>query len=344
MHTQPTVSIQFTKMLLTYCEELGLNVRDMTQSVDLDTSAFDDPEERIRYTIFNKLFCEAESRSGLRNFGMHLGKRAADYSGGHILISMMRSCANMEDALERLLRYHSLVSDAFSFSLERQGEHTVVTLLEDRLVPRLPSSQVEQVFSMLVLILVSLTDAQVKPSSVNFRHRRPPDTYMYENIFGDYLLFGKRHDQIWFVTKSLKLSLPMHDPGLLKTIEQLVDKRLKGLATVTTWTARAERQLIRSLTKGEPPSFDLLAKKLALSGKTLRRLLKSEGTTFKYVLDSVREELAKMLLDQAEMSLYEVALLLGYAEQSTFNHAFRRWTGMSPGDFKNSRSATENKR
>lgn len=344
MRTQPTVSIQFIKMLLTYCTELGLDVRDMTESVELDMSMFDDPEERIGYTRFDTLFCEAENRSGLQNFGLHLGKRAADYSGGHILTSMMRSCANVEDAMERLLRYHSLVSDAFSFSVERQGDHTVVTLREDRLVPRLPISQVEQVFSMLVLILVSLTGTQMRLSSVNFRHRRPPDTSMHKNIFGDCVSFGNRHDQIRFVTQSLKLSLPMSDPGFLRTIEQLVDKRLRGLSTVSTWTARAERQLIRSLTKGEPPSFDSLAKKLNLSGKTLRRSLKSEGTTFKHLLDSVREELAKTLLNRAEMSLFEVALLLGYAEQSTFNHAFRRWTGVSPGDFRKTQSATGNKR
>lgn len=344
LHTQPTVSIPFTNMVLTYCKELGIDIGDLIKSAAIDSRLLEDPEERIDYVQFSRLFCEAEKRSGVQHFGLLLGKRAIEFSGGHILISMMQSCATIGDALERVLRYHSLASDAFSFSAQKDGNYTVVALREDGLVPRLPSSEVEQIISMLVLILSSLSGRMVRPVGINFRHRRPNDIHVHIEIFGACVSFGKKCDEIRLSTECLLLPLPNADSGFQQTIERLVDKRLKSLFAVSTWAARAERQLIQTLTKGDAPGFDALATNLAMSGKTLRRYLKSEGTTFKLILDAVREEMAKTLLGQPGMSLFDVALLLGYSEQSTFNHAFRRWTGMSPRDFIREQGATENNR
>jgi AraC-like DNA-binding protein len=333
MRIQPTVSIPFVKMLLSYCAELGMDAAQLTQSVDLHDGVLDDPEERISYRLFSALFSEAEKQSGLPDFGLQLGKRAVEYSGGHILISMMRSCATVQDALTRILRYHSLASDAFSFVVERQGNHTVIALRKDDLIPELPAPQTEQIFSMLVLITASLTSQPICPERIHFRHRSPGDISSYRDIFNGRISFKQQHDQLWYDTESLQQLLPMADPVFQQTIEQLVSRRMKDRMDANTWTARAERQLYRSLLNGEPPGFETLARQLGLSEKTLRRSLKNEGTNFKNVLDGVRMEMAQGLLSQPDVSFFDVALLLGYSEQSTFNHAFRRWTGMSPSDF-----------
>ena len=334
MRSKPTVSTQFTKMLLQYCAEQGADASALTQSAALDSRVLDDPEGRIEYSAFSALFSEAEKQTGQKNFGVQLGKRAVDYSGGHILISMMRSCATVEDAMTRMLRYHGLVSDAFSFEVALQGDHVVVTLREDQYIPQLPPSQTEQIFTMLVLLLDSLTSESIGPDRIIFRHPQPRDISDHKGIMGGSISFGGSNNQMWFKAADLRHPLPMADAEFQRTIEQLVDRRIRERATATTWTARSERQLYRTLSKGDVPGFETLAKELSLSGKSLRRYLKSEGTNFKNVLDSVREEMSRVLLGEPDMSFFDVALLLGYAEQSTFNHAFRRWTGISPSEFR----------
>ena len=84
---------------------------------------------------------------------------------------------------------------------------------------------------------------------------------------------------------------------------------------------------------GKKPSAEEVAGDLAVGIRYLQGQLKDEGTTYQQVLDGVRKELAMDYLGQGDVSLYEVAFLLGFSEQSTFNHAFKRWTGTTPGKY-----------
>ncbi|MFC7451239.1 AraC family transcriptional regulator [Rhodococcus daqingensis] len=87
----------------------------------------------------------------------------------------------------------------------------------------------------------------------------------------------------------------------------------------------------------DPPDADRVAAALHLSGRTLRHRLAAEGTSFRALLDEVRERLAEELLVAGGLPVAEVARRLGYAEVSSFSQAFRRWKGMSPRAFRDRR-------
>ena len=76
-------------------------------------------------------------------------------------------------------------------------------------------------------------------------------------------------------------------------------------------------------------SFDI-AQKLALTPRTLQNKLKQEGVTFSRILDNVRQEIAQFYLSEQEESIAEIALLLGFSDQSAFTKAFKQWTGLTP--------------
>ena len=82
--------------------------------------------------------------------------------------------------------------------------------------------------------------------------------------------------------------------------------------------------------RGGDPSAERVAAALSMHPKTLTRHLRSEGTTFRRLLDELRRQLAERYLRQAGLSVEEVAFLLGYSEASAFHRAFRRWTGRAP--------------
>ena len=73
---------------------------------------------------------------------------------------------------------------------------------------------------------------------------------------------------------------------------------------------------------------------LKLSPRTLQRKLSEAGATFQQVLDQARFGLAKEYLRQPDLSLVDIAFLLGYQEQSAFNHAFKEWAGVNPGAYR----------
>jgi AraC-like DNA-binding protein len=94
--------------------------------------------------------------------------------------------------------------------------------------------------------------------------------------------------------------------------------------------AAIEREL---LCLGQP-HIVTISRALATSPRTLQRRLLDEGTSFRHVVDEVRASLARHYLDAGELALHDVAFRLGYAEVSAFLRAFKRWTGMTPTQFR----------
>jgi AraC-like DNA-binding protein len=96
-----------------------------------------------------------------------------------------------------------------------------------------------------------------------------------------------------------------------------------------TFSERVLHSLLRRM-NGRRPSIKAVAGELAVGVRSLQKKLKEERTTFTELLDQVRKELVHSLLADPKMSFTDMAFLLGFSEQSSFNHAFRRWTGSTP--------------
>ena len=88
------------------------------------------------------------------------------------------------------------------------------------------------------------------------------------------------------------------------------------------------------MVKPQFPTVQQVADHLNVSVRTLQRKLKQEGFTFQEVMDQLRKDFAMDYLSRPELSVGEVAFLLSYAETSAFSRAFKRWTGMTPVEYR----------
>jgi len=100
------------------------------------------------------------------------------------------------------------------------------------------------------------------------------------------------------------------------------------LPEATAFTNAVQAAILLRLPQGAPANA--VAESLRLSRRTLQRRLAEQGCNYRQLVDGIRERHSRHLLDDSALSLQEVAFLLGYAEQSAFNHAYRRWNGASP--------------
>jgi len=98
------------------------------------------------------------------------------------------------------------------------------------------------------------------------------------------------------------------------------------------------REIACALVKGDT-GIELLAKTTGTSVRTLQRRLKDAGVNYSELQDEVRKTLALNLLENETLALGEIAFSLGYSDVSAFNHAFRRWVGQSPGQYRGLRAA-----
>ena len=129
--------------------------------------------------------------------------------------------------------------------------------------------------------------------------------------------------------------LPQADPHTLAVCvaqcEQILERRQRrhGLS------ARVRSELLSA--PGQMPGLDAVAASLHLHPRTLRRRLAEEGTSFRALTNDVRATLAIELLSQVGLTVDQVARRLGYAETAAFNHAFSRWFGLAPNEYRRRR-------
>ena len=94
------------------------------------------------------------------------------------------------------------------------------------------------------------------------------------------------------------------------------------------------RRLIREALEDGEPSIERLSLRLQMSARTLQRRLSELSTSFQDVLDGVRFDLARAFLREDRLDVSQVAYLLGYSELRAFDRAFKRWSGVTPGEYR----------
>jgi AraC-like DNA-binding protein len=157
----------------------------------------------------------------------------------------------------------------------------------------------------------------------------------FERFYRCPVEFGASSDRFEFSNDALAIPLLAADRKLLKALEPFCNMAAKERKTAAaTLRAAVENEVEKLLPHGKAKK-ETVAKAVALSMRTLSRRLADEGATYEEVVDQLRRSLALQYLKESSMSVSQIAWLLGYEGSTSFNHAFRRWTGHSPSAARN---------
>lgn len=175
-------------------------------------------------------------------------------------------------------------------------------------------------------------------SRVDFAGEPPLSVEKYEALFGCPLYFNQNNDLLYF--DSAFLSRPVvHTEHSLREFLRTAPYQLLIMENEVgdeNLTAQVRAMIGYDFSDGFP-SFEAISGALNISAPTLRRRLKREGTTFQQLKDGSRCEVARLYLERPELSINEVALQMGFTDPSAFHRSFKKWTGMTPGKFRESR-------
>jgi AraC-like DNA-binding protein len=144
--------------------------------------------------------------------------------------------------------------------------------------------------------------------------------------------FGQPAHRLVFDAADLGLPIVSADPVATALARAQCDRELAALAEASSLAGRVRAAVARA--DRAPPSLEQVAKALHVSGRTLKRRLGAEGTSFSTVLEEVRRQRALLLLEDRRLGIAEVATRLGYSDVANFTRAFRRWTGATPASFR----------
>jgi AraC-like DNA-binding protein len=169
---------------------------------------------------------------------------------------------------------------------------------------------------------------------LRIRHRRDETPVEMRSFFGCDVEFGAASDEIIFPAPVASLPIVGSDNYLNDLLLRYAEEALADRPQERASLRSAVERVLPQLLPHAKASASNVAQKLAFSTRTLSRKLHDEGVAFAEILEETRAALAKRYLAERDLPVSEIAWLLGYGEVSSFTHAFKRWTGMTPRQFR----------
>jgi AraC-like DNA-binding protein len=261
--------------------------------------------------------------------GLHVAAEMDARSIG-ILFYLAGSSPTVSEALENLAHYSATTNEALVLEIFRHKDNAILTSCH---VQEFDEPH-QQFFELLALWFIRTlqrqTNVDFAPLRVTFTHARDAGLREVHRLLRCPVDFAQTVDSWVLPERIMDLPIMSGDSHLLRILTLHADELLTQRRSVTGLQSMVADQLISLLPSGESRAA-AVAQRLNMSTRSLTRHLEEEGTTFGEILERLRRRLASRYLAHDRMSIKQIAWLLGYSEVGAFNHAYRRWTGTSPG-------------
>jgi AraC-like DNA-binding protein len=316
-------------------EARGVDAMALLRAAGCDPALFQTPEARIRADVAERVFELAEQATGDVCFGLDVGQQVRGVALHAVGYAWLAS-ATLFEAMTRLVRSTRVLADVWRGELREEpgGLRFVIGYTTAR--PVRPLSRQDAVLSGIVkLCRITYGDSFV-PLEVTVEREAPPCAQRFESWFRAPIVWSAPHPSLLCRREDLSRPLATSNPGVALASDNLVADYLARLDRADV-VAQVKRELLGHLPSGAPTQ-GAVARAVGLSARTLHRRLAEAGTSFEKLLDETRRELAAEYIRRTNYSVGEIAYLLGFAETSSFNRAFRRWNGRPPSEFRRAAS------
>lgn len=266
--------------------------------------------------------------------GVRLGLSAQPSQFG-VVGYMVSSCGTLGQALARYHRYQGLLQAGLSSRASLQDG-----VLRMRWTQAVANTPLASEFSLAVFVSLcqALIGRAITPLRAGLPFARPLDAGVYQVLLGCSVEFDRGAIELDIPAHLMALPISSKDPYLLRVLEQQAQALLKRHPAVEdgqagSFFSRVQEQIVESMKNGDV-SAEAVARTLDCSLRTFYRQLRGAGYSYRGLLAHTRHTLARQYLADPALAQTDVALLLGYSEQSSFIRAFRGWTGMTPGEYR----------
>lgn len=326
-----TVAASYVRALLDWGEQCGVAPAGLLAAAGLPADAVNRPGARFSFGVWAELFRQGEVLSGDSDFGLHVGEhiKPAHYN---ILGYLTMSCRNLAEAIEGLLQFEPLVGTVARSQVTSDAGGCIHLQWQCPFQPFPPRHIGETTLASWVSYARWITGRNESPIAVHFQHPEPARTREHRRLFNCPVHFGQPHTELVIDPAQLSLPLKRSDPGLRARMDRKARLELERDGE-SAFTREVRRAIVARLGTGTP-ELEAIAGYFGLSPRSLQRRLTAAGTRFNTLVDQARHELAHEYLHHSELSLGDIAFMLGFSEQSAFTRAFRRWTGESPGRYR----------
>lgn len=319
---------QITDLLTDRGQPADLILRE----VGLTRALIASEEARIAFARHVALIEAAAEHLNDSCFGLHFGASLDPLDAGAIAYLAANS-PTLGQGLSHFTTYLVTASEGARARLVPKGQQTrVIIEITD---PKVARDQQFYEFALASAINICrfIVGRRITPDSVELMHLRKNHRDEFRKYFGAPVVFGAGQYAMTLDRSLLTMPCRSADPRLFRIVKAHCDELLKKSGQARDFLEEVE-YLVGSLLPTGTATTAHVASTLGLSERTLSRRLAEQGATFRKIIEEQRRRTALRYLDDPAIRPTQVAYLLGYSEPSAFSHAFRRWTGQSPVEYR----------
>ncbi len=287
-----------------------------------------DPDARLPNRVVAALWAKAYELSGDPVLSLHVAE-ACPFGTFKVVDYMASSARTVGEVFRNGARYFPLINTAVRLQIDESGDPVTFDVVGQSGPAAASGRYAEYCLAVFVLHARAATGVAFGLRRVTFTHRLPPDVSEHERVFGCPVRFEEEHDRLEFDRSTWETPARGAHSGVLGVLTDHADLLMARLPRGRDLIERTRRAIGESLRRGAS-SLASAARELGMSERSLQRRLRELGYSYNALADGAREEMARLYLEQRDVALAEIAYLLGFADQSTFTRAFKRWTGCTP--------------
>lgn len=329
--TAELVPVAYVEALLGLASEFGVSRAELFTAAKVKPQVLEHPNARLSFIDFNLLASAALQRCREPALGLLLGQRLNVSTHGILGYAVLAS-ANLGQAIQFALKYYRVLGLSFDLEVIDLNDRLELRAVESMPLGPLSRFAAEGLLTSLYTIARFLIGAELKGLALGFAYAPPAYAERYCEVFGVTPQFEQPWHWLSLPKRYLEQPMALANPGTVQMCEQQCEALLATLDVQEGLLTRIRRLLLAR--PGDFPDLESAARALHTSGRSLRRHLSELGTSYQQVLDEVRKRLALQYLTTTHLPLYEIAFLLGFSDPSNFRRAFKKWTGKSPGDYR----------
>lgn len=329
-----TVSGHFVRAALCGADRQHMDTSALLRLAGISPELLRAPGARVSSTQFSRLMQVIWQE--MEDEFMGMGPRRCRPGTFATMCALLIECSTLESVLLRAHQFSNLFDHPVCMRHERHtgqndnGEHIALVMEVDG-----PIHDPHYFFRESILVIWHrlcswLIGQAITLERARFAYPYPPHGDEYRHIFHCPLEFDAERTELIFNARFLSAPVIRDRPEMKRFLQTSPADLLARPDEGHSYTGRIRGLIGRDFSR-PVPDFEWIASELHVSPQTLRRRLKQENTSFQEIKDLLRRDLAIYYLGKGDRAINDIAHLVGFTEPSTFHRAFKKWTGMTPG-------------
>jgi AraC-like DNA-binding protein len=322
-----SLSVFYLRQIAEQIRSIGGDVEHWLAHSQLDEAQLADSSLQIPYTELRLLIGAALSSTKEPALGLLVGERLVANTHGILGYAAINS-ASLRQAVQLLAHYLRVRTSLVLLSHEIHGDQFRLVFSEPVPLGEIRRPVLEAVILTIKNLLDHIAMGSCNVSEVAFPFDAPDYAALAQDLFKCELRYGQAWAGIALPLNNIDLPLKMADPASFQDAVQICQRELDKLLKNESLSTQLRRIMLEK--QGGFPSLNVMARLLHLTPRTLHRRLLQEQTSYKEIIEDVRHTLALEYLKSGQLSIQEIAYMLGYSDIANFRRAFKRWEQLAP--------------